>query len=49
MCVQGNVIFATESISVQLNYGETILIPNRLNKFEIKSNKKATLLEVYID
>ncbi|MCF6349414.1 MAG: class I mannose-6-phosphate isomerase [Flavobacteriaceae bacterium] len=49
MCVQGNVIFAHENKTVQLNYGESLLIPNSLNEFEILSNKKSELLEIYIN
>ena len=49
MCVSGNVIFANNNFELELNYGETILIPNSLNHFEIKSNKKSELLEVFIE
>lgn len=49
MCVKGNVIFAFRNEIMQLNYGETLLIPNNLNEFEIISKEKTTLLEVFID
>lgn len=49
MCVSGNVIFVYNNKMVKLDYGETILIPNSLNVFEILSDKKSELLEIYID
>ncbi len=49
MCVKGNVIFATENNLITLNYGETILIPNNLEEFEIISKEASELLEIYID
>lgn len=49
MCVKGNVIFAHDNKKVKLNYGETILIPNSLNEFDIISHEKSDLLEVFID
>lgn len=49
MCVKGNVIFAYRNETINLNYGETLLIPNSLNEFEIISKEKTTLLEVFID
>ena len=49
LCVSGNVIFANNNFEVKLNFGETLLIPNSLNKFEIKSNIKSKLLEVFIE
>jgi mannose-6-phosphate isomerase len=49
LCVSGNVIFANNDFEIKLNYGETLLIPNSLNKFEIISNNKSKLLEVFIE
>ncbi len=49
LCVSGNVIFANNDFEIKLNYGETLLIPNSLNKFEIRSNNKSKLLEVFIE
>jgi len=49
LCVYGNVIFANDNFEIELNYGETILVPNLLNEFEIRSNKKSKLLEVFIE
>ena len=49
MCVSGNVIFANNNFKIELNFGETLLIPNSLNKFTISSVMKSELLEIYID
>jgi mannose-6-phosphate isomerase len=48
MCVSGDSKINYQGGSVSLSYGETILIPNVLNKIEIEAVNKAELLEVYI-
>jgi len=49
MCVKGNVIFANNNFTMDLNFGETLLIPNSLNTFEIISKEQSELLEIYIE
>ncbi len=49
MCVKGNVTFANTNFKMDLNYGETILIPNCITKYEISSQEESELLEVYIN
>ena len=48
MCVLGSVLLKNTNFEIKLNYGETILIPNSLNKFKIISNQESKLLEIYI-
>lgn len=49
LCVSGNVIFANNNFEMKLNYGETLLIPNALNEFEIISSDESKLIEVFIE
>ncbi len=49
MCIGGNgVQLKGEGFSENLSYGETILVPASLNRFELQSNDYAELLEIYI-
>ena len=49
MCVGGDgVQLKGEDFSENLNYGETILLPASLNKFELESIGNSELLEIYI-
>ncbi len=48
MCVSGNASIRYPDGNTTLNYGETVLIPNLLNKIEIHSAEKTELLEVYL-
>ncbi len=49
MCVGGEgARFKTLDFEVSLNYGETVLIPASLNKFDILPYSKSELLEIYI-
>jgi len=47
MCVNGNAKIVSETGSVNLSKGETVLIPAAVKHFEIKT-KNVTLLEVYV-
>lgn len=47
MCVLGSVFFESEGDKLQLNYGETVLVPASLNHFSITS-QHAELLEITI-
>ncbi len=49
MCVSGNVTFVNNYFEIELSYGETLMIPNKLKKFRIIANKTSKLLEVYIN
>lgn len=48
MCVEGAVAFDSKHSKEELKKGETILVPNSLNRFSIISLEKSELLEVYI-
>ena len=49
MCVDGNgVRFKSQEFEVDLNYGETVLIPASLKNFDILPFSKSELLEIYI-
>ncbi len=49
MCVGGEgVQLKGSGFSENLNYGETVLVPAGLNRFEIESNGYSELLEIYI-
>ena len=48
MCVNGGATFITENQKETLSKGETILVPNALNKFSIHPAEDTELLEVYI-
>ncbi|MFY0604863.1 MAG: class I mannose-6-phosphate isomerase [Flavobacteriaceae bacterium] len=48
MCVEGSVVFKSKDIVDELQFGETLLVPNSLNNFTITSAGKSELLEVYI-
>lgn len=48
MCVQGSVVFTSVDQKVTLKKGETILVPNALDHFNISAIDDAELLEVYI-
>ena len=49
MCVGGvGVQFLGEDFSENLSYGETILVPAKINKMSIKSDGYSELLEIYI-
>ncbi len=48
MCVQGSVVFTSVDQKETLKKGETILVPNALDHFNISAIDDAELLEVYI-
>ncbi len=49
MCVGGNgVRLVGEDFSENLDYGETILVPAKVNRLGIESNEYSELLEIYI-
>jgi mannose-6-phosphate isomerase len=48
MNVSGTVEIRYDNQTMQLHYGETVLIPNCLNHLEIVSKNNAKLLEVHI-
>ncbi len=47
MCVDGNAKIVAETHSVNIEKGETVLVPSIIKHFKIKT-KNATLLEVYV-
>jgi len=47
ICTQGKATLHANTHNVDINEGETILVPAALNNIELKG--KATLLEVYIN
>ena len=49
MCTEGHVTLTYQDNKVMsLNFGETVMIPHKLNKISFKTDTKAVLLEVYI-
>lgn len=48
MCVKGEVMFSSDEMTETLNFGETLLVPNTLNRFTVETSSEAELLEVYI-
>ena len=48
MCVKGDVEFTYQNEKEKLSYGQTILVPACINRFEISSTKDSELLEVFI-
>jgi len=49
MCTEGQVTLTYQENKVMsLNFGETVMIPHKLNKISFKTDRKAVLLEVYI-
>lgn len=48
MCVEGEATFSYKNEIEELQFGETILVPNCINNFSISTKSKAKLLEVYL-
>ena len=49
MCVGGDAVnFKGDGFEEVLNYGESILVPAKINKLEIISSGYSELLEIYI-
>ena len=48
MCVEGEVVFSLETQKEILKYGETLLVPANVSKFNISSEGNSELLEIYI-
>ncbi|CAL2094256.1 type I phosphomannose isomerase catalytic subunit [Tenacibaculum sp. 190524A02b] len=49
MCVEGDAIITINDNSEEIKKGESVLIPACVDKIDFSTNKKASLLEIYIE